>query len=67
MKIEKVTNQIYYIEQYEGRLTSKEVHRILSEEIGADFPVEEWSIRITTTSVGKTHISCALIETKRGG
>jgi hypothetical protein len=67
MRIEKITGHIYYIEQYEGRLTGTEVQRILSEETGTDFPVEEWSIRITTTSVGNTRISSALRESKRGG
>jgi len=66
MRIEKVANHIYYIEQYEGRLTGTEVQRILAEEFQTDFPVEEWSIRITTTSVGKERISSALIEKKRG-
>jgi len=61
-----MTDYIYYIEQYDGRLSGTEVQRLLQEEFGMEFPVEEWAIRVTTSSIGKERISSALIEKKRG-
>jgi len=65
MRIEQVTPNIYFIEQYPGRLTGTEAQRLLYTTFGTEFPVEEWEIRITTTSIGTDRISSALIERRR--
>lgn len=62
--IRKITDNIYFIEQYGGRMHGSDVQRVLLEEYGVEFPVEDWSIRVTTTSIGKEHVSSALIERK---